>query len=58
MSFGARLFTAVSRVTPLVVLIAIVAILLRRKNDSHADLLTNANFVDRNEHGEISVAHS
>ena len=52
------MFTAVSRVTPLVVLIAIVAILLRRKNDSHADLLTNANFVDRNEHGEISVAHS
>ena len=52
------MFTAVSRVTPLVVLIAIVAILLRRKNDSHADLLTNTNFVDRNEHGEISVAHS
>ena len=55
MSFGARLFTAVSRVMSVVALVAIAVILLRSKNDPHADLLINADLVDRNEHGEISV---
>ena len=55
MSFGARLFTAVSRVISVVVLVAMAVILLRGKNDPHADLLINADLADRNEHGEISV---
>ncbi len=38
-----------------VLLVAIAVILLRSKNDPHADLLINADLVDRNEHGEINV---
>ncbi|MEO2017074.1 MAG: hypothetical protein ABGZ53_22190 [Fuerstiella sp.] len=55
MSFGARFFTAVSQIVSLGIIVAIAVILLRGKTDPHSDLVTNAAFVDRDEHRDISV---